>query len=59
MKDWSAIAAAGDFGIPAEEIARVVKPLEGLEGAFRPLAETLRFADEPAVTFDPPAEEAE
>lgn len=58
MKDWSAIAAAGDFGIPAEDAARIVKPLEGLEQTFRPLAETLRFDDEPAAIFDP-AEDGE
>jgi hypothetical protein len=33
-------------------VARVVKPLGSLEAAFRPLAESLTFADEPAAIFD-------
>ena len=53
MKDWSAIAAASGFELPPEETARIVKPLEGLEAAFRPLANTLTFADEPAFLLDP------
>ena len=52
------MAAAGGLGIPAAEMARIVKPLESLETAFRPLAETLSFADEPAAIFDA-AEETE
>jgi hypothetical protein len=58
MKNWTDMAAAGGLGIPAAEMARIVKPLESLETAFRPLAETLTFADEPAAIFDA-AEEAE
>lgn len=52
MKDWNAIAAASGAGIPASDIPRIVKPLAALEEAFRPLAESLHFDDEPATTFD-------
>ena len=31
---------------------RMMKPLVDLNAAFRPLADTLHFEDEPAVTFD-------
>lgn len=50
--------AASGIGIPAEDVDRVTKPLVGLDEAFRPLAESLSFADEPAVMFDA-AEDAE
>ena len=51
MKDWSALAAAGGHDIPPGDIERIVKPLDGLEQAFRPLADSLTYADEPAVFF--------
>jgi hypothetical protein len=53
MKDWSAIAASSGIDIPSADVARIVKPLEALEAAFRPLANTLTIADEPAVLLDP------
>ncbi len=56
MKDWNAIAAAAGIDIPPADIARIVKPLEGLEAAFRPLADSLTFADEPATLLDVEAE---
>jgi hypothetical protein len=52
MKNWSAIAAASELDIPAADVERIVKPLNGLEEIFRPLANTLAFADEPATTFE-------
>jgi hypothetical protein len=52
VKDWNGIVTACGFGIPAEDVARVVKPLAALEETFRPLARTLTFADEPAAIFD-------
>jgi hypothetical protein len=52
MRDWKALAAASGAGIPPEDIERVTKPLYGLETVFRPLAESLEVADEPALTFD-------
>jgi hypothetical protein len=58
MKDWSALAAASGIDIPRADIERIVKPLQALEDAFRPLARTLSIADEPAVIIDP-AEDAE
>ena len=57
MKDWDAIVKASGLGIPADQIERIAKPLTALETAFRPLAATLSFQDEPAAIFD--AEEAE
>ena len=53
MKNWSAIAAANGIDLPPAGIDRIVKPLEALEQAFRPLAETLTIADEPAFLLDP------
>jgi hypothetical protein len=44
--------------IPAADLARSTNTLAQLEQAFRPFAETLRFDDEPATTFDA-AEETE
>ena len=53
MKDWSALAAASGINIPSAEMERMLKPLQGLEESFRPLANSLTIADEPAVLFDP------
>ena len=52
MKDWNGLVSASGFDIPAEDVARIVKPLESLEAAFRPLAESLTFMDEPASIFN-------
>ena len=38
--------------IPESDRERARKPLAALEEAFRPLAESLRFDDEPLATFD-------
>ncbi len=38
--------------ISPEERQRARTILDALEQAFRPVAETLRFDEEPAVTFD-------
>ena len=38
--------------IPAADHERVEKILTALEETFRPMADTLRFDDEPAATFD-------
>lgn len=56
-RDWKALAAASGAGIPAQEIDRTTKPLEGLERAFRPLADSLEYDDEPATIFDAEAGE--
>jgi hypothetical protein len=52
MKNWSAIAAAAGLDLPAAELERITRPLDGLETAFRPLAESLGFDDESAIVFD-------
>ena len=44
--------------IPAPALERSADTLAQLEQVFRPFAETLRFDDEPATTFDA-AEETE
>ena len=46
------MSTASSAGIPAEDVERVTKPLAGLEQAFRPLANSLTFDEEPATTFD-------
>ena len=38
--------------IPAAEHERIQKILGALEESFRPMADSLRFDDEPAPTFD-------
>jgi hypothetical protein len=38
--------------IPSADHERIQKILNALEESFRPLAETLRFDDEPVATFD-------
>jgi len=45
--------------IPPDALARISPVLEALEAAFRPLAQTLVFSDEPALTFDPAEDAAE
>jgi len=37
--------------IPQEQLARIVPVLDALDATFRPLAATLAFDEEPAVTF--------
>jgi len=51
MKDWKALAQALDLPIPADEMNRVVAPLEALEQAFRPLIADLTPDVEPAFTL--------
>jgi hypothetical protein len=43
--------------IPPADLERIKKPLAALEETFRPLAESLRFADEPATRFEASAED--
>jgi hypothetical protein len=38
--------------IPADSLARIAPILEALDRSFRPLAATLGYDEEPAVTFD-------
>ena len=56
MKDWKAIARARDLGIPEEDLERVVKPLESLEEAFRPLMQELTPDIEPLNHICPPGQ---
>lgn len=49
MKDWKAIARASGLEIPAEELDRIVSPLDALEEAFRPLMKHLSADLEPAT----------
>jgi hypothetical protein len=43
--------------IPAADLEKASKPIAALEETFRPLAESLRFDDEAAATFDASEEE--
>ena len=47
MTDWAAVARARGLEIPEVEIERLVKPLAGLEEAFRPLLKGLTPLMEP------------
>ena len=49
MKDWKAIAKAVGLNLPAEELNRIVAPLEVLEETFRPLAKDLPAELEPST----------
>ena len=51
MKNWTFIAKASGVKIPAEDLDRVTKPLDGLEAAFRPLVKELTWGMEPAAGF--------
>jgi|KBSMisStandDraft_5_1062788.scaffolds.fasta_scaffold5432990_1 hypothetical protein len=53
MKNWSAIAAASGIDLPPADLDRIVKPLDSLEQVFRPLADSLTFADEADLLLDP------
>ena len=49
MTDWKTLALAR--GIPAEDVDRIIAPLEALETSFRPLTRSLNAAMEPAVIY--------
>jgi hypothetical protein len=49
MTDWKALAVAR--GIPSTDIERIIAPLTALETAFRPLAQSLTPAMEPATIY--------
>lgn len=51
MQNWREIAQARDLGIPAQDVDRVVAPLQALEQAFRPLVLGLTPDMEPAYAF--------
>jgi hypothetical protein len=51
MKDWKALAQAKGLAIPAQELDRIVAPLEALEATFRPLIRDLTPEMEPSTCF--------
>lgn len=55
--DWKAIAAARGLGIPGEQLARIAPSLDALEAAFRPLSLSIPHLTEPALVYQPEAEE--
>jgi hypothetical protein len=57
MTDWKKAAAAIAPDIPADALERSLKPLETLEGAFRPLIARIPFETEPAYVLLVPEEE--
>ena len=58
-KDWKKIAKASGLTIPEASLDGVAQPLEKLEADFRPLANALDPAAEPATTFRADAEDAQ
>jgi hypothetical protein len=58
MKNWRALAEAGGLAIPAQEMDRIIAPLEALEETFRPLVDDLTPDQEPCTQFRA-AEDAE
>jgi hypothetical protein len=57
MKDWKKIANALAPGIPEADLAPMLAPLDKLETAFRPLAQSLEVHDEMAVIYTKPLED--
>ncbi|MEZ5399427.1 MAG: hypothetical protein R2729_07135 [Bryobacteraceae bacterium] len=51
MPDWKTLAAAWAPDIPAEDAARLEKPLDALEAAFRPLTAHVPLDAEPAYVL--------
>jgi hypothetical protein len=51
MTDWKKIATAVAPDIPQEAVDRAVKPLETLEGTFRPLIARIPLETEPAYVL--------
>ena len=49
MKDWKKLAQTSGLDIPADEIDRVIGPLQSLEETFRPLVKDLPPELEPAT----------
>lgn len=58
MKDWISNAKAAGLDIPAQDLARIVQPLNALEEVFRPLVASLTPEMEPAVSFHADEEQA-
>lgn len=58
MKDWTALAKASGLDIPAKDVAKNAPPLNSLEEAFRPLANSLTPEMEPAAIFHADLEQA-
>ena len=51
MRNWKQIAAAGRFGIPEDELDRIVPVLDALEAGFRPLVKRIPVETEPATVL--------
>ena len=51
MKDWTQMAKAAGYDIPAKDLARLAPALDALEGAFRPLVRNLTPEAEPSPVF--------
>ena len=51
MKDWKLTSKAWNLPIPDDELEKITPALNGLEAAFRPLAESLRIEDESALIY--------
>lgn len=50
-RDWAALARATAPDLPDEQVARIAPVLDALEAQFRPVADGLPFAAEPAIVF--------
>ena len=57
MKDWKLVAASLDPRLPEADLTAIAPVLDTLEEAFRPLASTLAYEDEPALIFEASPEE--
>ncbi len=51
VKDWRAIARGSGLDLPAQDLDRIVPPLESLEETFRPLVAGLTPEMEPGFCF--------
>ena len=57
MRDWKAIAAATNLGIPEDKLDALVPTLATIEKAFRPLAREIPVETDPAFVFSPVRDE--
>ena len=51
MRNWKQIACGLSLAIPESDIEKIAPVMDGLEAAFRPLADEIPHDVEPAVVF--------
>ena len=57
MKNWKRIAAALDTGLSEADVEKIAPTLDALEAVLRPRIAAIPYETEPAVVFEPHAED--